>query len=88
MQVGDHQDINTASYKGDRLEGKFGSESVINLSRNLFPPEISLLSKGLKFVPRANKIDQVKLKKRVGRIWEDILFNVALPKWWANLFNW
>ena len=36
---------------------------LINLSRrNLSPSEISLLSKGLKFVPTANKIDCAKLK--------------------------
>ena len=36
---------------------------LINLSRrNLSPSEISLLSKGLKFVPAANKIDCAKLK--------------------------
>ena len=39
------------------------SKNVINLSRrNLSVSEISLLSKGLKFVPTANKIDRAKLK--------------------------
>ena len=48
-----------ASQIGVRLEGK----NVINLSRrNLSSAEISLLSKGLKLVPTANKIDQAKLK--------------------------
>ena len=62
-QTNDHQDINTAFYKGLRLEGKFVSKNVFNLSRkNLSPTEISLLSKCLKFVPSANKIDQAKLK--------------------------
>ena len=52
-----------ATYKGERLEGKFVSSNVINLSRrNLFEDEISLLSKGLKLVPTANKIDRAKLK--------------------------
>ena len=37
-QTNDHQDINTAFYKGLRLEGKFVSKNVFNLSRrNLFP---------------------------------------------------
>ena len=54
---------NIATYKGERLEGKFFSSNVINLSRrNLSEAEISLLSKGLKFVPTANKIDRAKLK--------------------------
>ena len=62
-QTNDHQDINTAFYKGLRLEGKFVSKNVFNLSRkNQSPTEISLLSKCLKFVPSANKIDQAKLK--------------------------
>ena len=54
---------NIATYKGERLEGKFVSSNVINLSRrNLSEAEISLLSKGLKFVPTANKIDRARLK--------------------------
>ena len=65
-QASDHQDMNTAFYKGLRLEGKFVSKNVFNLSRrNLSPPEISLLSKGLKFVPSANKIDRAKLKREL-----------------------
>ena len=52
-----------STYKGERLEGKFVSSNVINFSRrNLSEAEISLLSKGLKFVPTANKIDRAKLK--------------------------
>ena len=55
-QASNHQDINTAFYKGLRLEGKFVSKNVFNLSRrNLSPSEISLLS--------ANKIDRAKLKR-------------------------
>ena len=50
-------------FRGKRLEGKIVSINVINLSRkNLSSAEISLLSKGLKLVPTANKIDQAKLK--------------------------
>ena len=52
---------NKATYKGERLESKFVSSNAINLSRkNLSEAEISLLSKGLKFVPTANKIDRAK----------------------------
>ena len=54
---------NIASQTGVRLDGKFVSKNVINLARrNLSAFEISLPSKGLRFVPRANKIDRAKLK--------------------------
>ena len=57
---------NVAMFRGNRLESKFVSKNVINLSRNsLSSAEISLLSKGLKFVPTANKIDQAKLKREL-----------------------
>ena len=57
---------NVAMFRGNRLEGKIVSKNVINLSRrNLSSAEISLLSKGLKFVPTANKIDQAKLKREL-----------------------
>ena len=65
-QANDHHDINTAFYKGLRLEGEFVSKNVINLSRrNLSPLEVSLLSKSLKFVHLANKIDRAKLKREL-----------------------
>ena len=54
---------NIALQIGVRLEGKFVNKNAINLSRrNLYALEVSLLSKGLKFVPIAKKIDRVKLK--------------------------
>ena len=54
---------NIAKYKGERLEGKFVSSNAISLSRrNLTEAEIPLLSKGLKFLPTANKIDRAMLK--------------------------
>ena len=41
---------NVAMFRGNRLEGKFVTKNVINLSRrNLSSAEISLLSKGLKW---------------------------------------
>ena len=60
----DNGNINTiATYKRERLEGKFVSSNVINLSRrNLSEAEISLLHESLKFVPTVNKIDRTKLK--------------------------
>ena len=55
-----------------RLQGNFFSKDVVNLSRrNLTGSEISLLSKGLNFVPTANTIDKAKLKTELevfGRI--------------------
>ena len=64
-QLDNHQDSNTASLNKTRLEGKFVSKNVVNLARrNLSWSEISLLSKGLKFVPSANEIDRAKLKRK------------------------
>ena len=69
-QLDNHQDSNTVSLIKTRLEGKFVSKNVINLSRrNLSRSEISLLSKSLKFVSSANKIDRAKSEEKVGRIW-------------------
>ena len=54
---------NVATYKGERLEGKFVSSNIINLSRrNLSEAEISLLSKGQTFLPTVNKIERTELK--------------------------
>ena len=65
-QYQNHQDNNTASLNKTRLEGKFVSKNVINLSkRNLSRSEISLLSKGLKFVPSANKLDRATFKREL-----------------------
>ena len=65
-QLDNHQDSNAAFLNKTRLEGKFVSKTAINWSRrNLSQSEISLLSKGLKFVPSANKIDRAKLKREL-----------------------
>ena len=46
-----------------RLKGKFVSKNNVNLSKQkLSKSEISLLSKGLKFIPTSNTIDKAKLK--------------------------
>ena len=46
-----------------RIKGKFVSKNVVNLSkRKLTKTEISLLSKGLKFIPNSNHISKAKLK--------------------------
>ena len=54
---------NEAEMCDGRLKGKFVSKNVINLSkRNLSENEISLLSKGLNFIPTCNKVDVARLK--------------------------
>ena len=46
-----------------RIKGRFVSKNVVNLSKwKLTKAEISLLSKGLKFVPTSNHINKAKLK--------------------------
>ena len=65
-QLDKHQDSSTASLNKTRLEREFVSKNFINLSkRNLFRSEISLLSKGLKFVPSANEIRRAKLGREL-----------------------
>ena len=63
---------NVAKMLDNRLQGNFVSKNVVNLSRwNLTDSEISLLSKGLNFVPTSNTIDKGKLKtelEALGRI--------------------
>ena len=57
---------NQAIPLGNRLKGNFVSKNVVNLSkRNLNDAEISLLSKGLNFVPTCNNIDKAKLKMKL-----------------------
>ena len=49
-----------------KLQGNFVSKNVVNLSkRNLTDSEISLLSKGLNFIPTSNRIDKAKLKREL-----------------------
>ena len=61
-EVAHEIDDKRAKLKDHRLEGKFVSKDVINLlQRQLTKSEISLLSKGLKFVFTPNRIDTAKL---------------------------
>ena len=54
---------NQAILLENRLKGNFVSKNVVNLSkRNLNDAEISLLSKGLNFVPMCNHIDKANSK--------------------------
>ena len=66
FKVAQEIDDSMAKLKDNRLEGKFVSKHVINLSqRQLTKSEISLLSKGLKFVATPNRIDKGKLKQEL-----------------------
>ena len=54
----------SAAVNSERLTGKFVSKNVVNLSkRKLNKAEISLLSKGLKFIPTSNFINRAKIKE-------------------------
>ena len=49
-----------------RYEGKFVSPNVINLSkRHLSKDEISLLPKGLKFIPTPKHINKARIKEEL-----------------------
>ena len=73
------EDTPSSNVRGDeaemcdgQLKGKFVSKNVVNLSkRNLSENEISLLSKGLNFIPACNKVDVARLKlelEQLGRM--------------------
>ena len=65
-QVAQETNDNRAKQKDNRLEGKFVSKNVINLSqRQLTNSENSLFSKLLKFLPTPNRIDKTKLKQQL-----------------------
>ena len=50
----------------NRIKGKFISQNVVNLSsREMSEAEVSLLSKGLKFVPTPTGISRAKLKEEL-----------------------
>ena len=55
---------NSAALEDGRFKGKFVSKKVVNLSgRNLSQSEISLLSKGLKFIPTPKSINMSEIKE-------------------------
>ena len=57
---------NSETLVNERLKGKFVSPNVVNLSRrNLTNDEISLLSKGLKFVPTPRGIHKALIKEEL-----------------------
>ena len=58
--------LNSATMRNNRYERKFVSANVINLpSRHLSEDEISLLLKGLKFVPTPKHINKAKIKEEI-----------------------
>ena len=63
----DFSNIETSANRVDgRFEGKFVSPNVVNLSdRKLSKAEISLLSKGLKFVPTPSNVNRAVLKEEL-----------------------
>ena len=68
---------NAAKMLNNRLQGNFVSKNVVNLSKqNLTDSEISLLPKGLNFVPTSNTIDKAKLKTEI-----EALGRVLRLKW-------
>ena len=61
--------VNNDITPGERLQGQFVSKNVFNLSnRVLTEAEISLLDKGLQFVPTPEKIDRYQIKKDLERL--------------------
>ena len=83
-EVVEETDDNRAKLKDNRLEGKFVSKNVINSSqRQLTKSEISLLSKGLKFLPTSNRIDKAQLKQELEVFGRKI--NVAFSKRRKNI---
>ena len=55
------------------MVGKFVSSSVVNLSRrNITSGEITLLEKGLSFVPALEKVDKWQVEKDLGKLARDI----------------
>ena len=58
--------LNSATIRNNRYERKFVSVNIINLSNShLSKDEVSLLSKGLKFVPTPKYINKAKIKEEI-----------------------
>ena len=58
--------LNSATIRSNRYEGKFVSANVINLSsHHLSKDEISVLSKGIQFVPTPKHINKAKIKEEI-----------------------
>ena len=58
--------LTSATIRNNRYEGKYVNANVINLSnRHLPKDEVSLLSKGLQFVPTPKHINKAKIKEEI-----------------------
>ena len=58
--------LNSATTCNNRYEGEFVSANIINLSScHLSKEEVSLLSKGLKFVPTSNHLNKAKIIEEI-----------------------
>ena len=58
--------LTSATIRNNRYEGKCVNANVINLSnRHLPKDEVSLLSKGLQFVPTPKHINKAKIKEEI-----------------------
>ena len=64
---------NIPETQDQRLDGKFVSKNVFNLSsRALTEHEISVLDKELNFVPTPEKLDRLQIKNDLERLVTDI----------------
>ena len=58
--------LNSATIRNNRYDRKFVSANIINLSsRHLSKDEVSVLSKGLQFVPTLKHINKAKIKEEI-----------------------
>ena len=86
---------NIAEVKDGRLKGKFVSPNIINLStRILSKAEISLLSKGLKFIPTPTSVNKAVIKEELecfGRklrlLWNEESITISNPFNNKSTFN-
>ena len=63
----------TETPNNKRMEGKFVSQNVFNLSdRVLTKNEIKVLDKGLSFVPTTEKVDRLQIKNDFAKLGRDI----------------
>ena len=66
LEESDTKFTNVCETRDGRFVGKFISDNVLNLSgREISKAEISLLSKGLKFVPTPTYLNQAVLKEKL-----------------------
>ena len=65
--------------KQQRLDGKFISKNVFNLSHGeLTEHQISVLDKGLSFIPTPKKLDRLQIKNYLEQLGRDIKLRMYL----------